>query len=235
MGQSNEFTVGGEESAEVEIRRLSMKASTSPIRLGFAAAGLLIFGIMSLVPLIDTFPTSLWLIAAVPIIVGLFVQLFAHKPFWLQLYLVFLFLLNSIVFSLILWFALVLGSPDSGQLIPSLLVVLLGAGGIYSGYQLNKSFHQQLKTTRSAEEDPSAHTKSVPYVVIAGRRLSSTTIERVALRIRALTPLLIAFGLNSAQMLSRQEVFWIFGGIGLVFVVMFTMGIGAVWYRLHWR
>lgn len=209
-----------------------MKTNFSPIAVGIAATAPLYLGIVSLTMVFDDIPSELWFLGVVPIVIGLFFQVFVHNTVWLYLYLLFLLLLNSAVFAAAFCQALIIGSTTSNVFVPMSLVVFLVAGGVYSGYQLSKNFQSNTDIDESLTTGTHRNSKLDSEIVIAGHRASSTTIERVALRIRALTPLIVAIGLNSAQMLSHQAIYWIYGGARLIFVVMFTLGSGAALFRV---
>lgn len=211
-------------------KRIHDDVTASPLKLGLASASLSLFGILCLTALTGP-PVSVWLFVIAPIVAGMLVKLFLHSRFWWRAYMIFAFLLNTIVFALPLWYAFVLNLPNGTGLVPLLLVFALAIGGVFGGYQLSKNLQKQLELERRSKRNSSNEQMTISYITIAGRRVSVAPIGRVSSWIRALTPLLIAVGLNSAEILSLQTIYWLFGGIGLIFVVFFTMAIGAVWYQ----
>jgi hypothetical protein len=202
---------------------------TSPLQLGLVSAGTLFMGVLWLGGLLKEIPIALWLLCAAPLVVALIAQPFVQRPSWKYEYAAFVFFLNAMVFASVLWLALFL-NQNQGFLTPTVLVASACAGGTYGGYQMAKRNHRVQVEKRSAPA--SSNTKETSsHITIAGRRIPASTVERIALRIQALTPLAIALGLNSAEMLSLQSVYWILSIGSLVFVSMFTLGTGGFWFQ----
>ena len=204
-------------------------AYTSPLQLGLVSAGTLFMGILTLGVLLKEIPLTLWFLCAVPVIVALIAQPFVQRASWKYEYSIFVFSLNALVFALSLWLALFLNHRQD-FLIPTALVASVCIGGLYGGYQMAKRNHRVQVEKRSARASSNAQETS-SYITIAGRCIPTSTVERIALRIQALTPLVIALGLNSAELLSQQGIYWIFSITSLVFVSMFTLGTGGAWFQ----
>lgn len=201
----------------------------SPLRLGLVSVGTLSMGILTLNVLLRNIPITLWLLCVVPLAVALVAQPLAHRLSWRYKYSVFVFSLNATVFAIALWLAMFL-NYDQSLLIPTMLVVSIYAGGVYGGYQIARR-NALSQVERCKHTDLSSAQQTPAYVIIAGRRIPVATLERALLRIRALTPLLIALGLNCAHMLSQRGVYWFSSITSLIFVVIFTLGIGGAWLQ----
>jgi|GEM_PF-5639236 len=186
-------------------------------------------GLLWLGGLLKVWPIGLWLLCAVPLVVALVAHPFVQRPSWKYEYAAFAFFLNAIVFSLALWQALFL-IQNQNFLIPTVLVASVCIGGIYGGYEMAKRSHRSHAQKRSARASSNAQ-DTLSDISIAGRRIPASTVERIAVRIQTLTPLVIAFGLNSAEILSQQGIYWIFSITSLVLVSMFTLGTGGAWFQ----
>jgi len=201
----------------------------SLLQLGLVTTGTLFMGVLWLAALLKEIPIVLWLLCAVPLVVALVTQPFVQRPSWKYEYAASAFFLNAIVFALTLWLALFL-IQNQGFLIPTILVASVCISGIYGGYQIAKRNYQTQVEKCSASASTIAKETS-SHFTIAGRRIPASTVERIALRIQALTPLVIALGLNSAELLSLQGVYWILSIGSLVFVTISTLGTGGFWFQ----
>lgn len=204
-------------------------AYVSPLQLGLVSVGTLCMGILTLNVLLRDIPTTLWLLCVVPLVVALVTQPFVHRPSWRYEYSVFAFSLNATIFTIALWLAMFL-SYDQSLLIPTVLVASICASGVYGGYQIARR-NVLWQVERRKRTDLSSAQQTSAYITIAGRCIPTAAFERVLLGIRALTPLLIALGLNSAHMLSQAGVYWFSSITSLIFVIMFTLGSGGAWLQ----
>ncbi len=206
-------------------------AKVSPLRLGVLATGTMLIGLLWRGVLLNGNPAWMWLLCMIPLTAGFFVQAFVRRHSGIFLFYTFVFLLNMAVFAVVLWHALLLGTDNRELVGPALLVSTICCGGLYGGY----------KQVKNAQKKPGSLTSRNQMQAIGGKQPSSTAMERpqatpptaenVWERVRSLTPLLIALGLNCAYLLSRQAVYWLGGGFAVFTCVMFALASGATWYR----
>lgn len=201
----------------------------SPLQMGFASAVALLFGMVSLEVLIDNIPIALWALCVLPVVAGLVVQFLVARECWIYRFYSAIFAFNAFTFAVVLWYASYLGSGGNRLLIPIVLVASAYLGGLLGGYQVAKNSHT--RQSEKARRTSPNHNKAASPNTVDRWRNSSSGIERILSQIRALTPLLIALGLNSAYLFSQETIYWFSGTIGLILTLLFAYGSGGACFR----
>ncbi|MFN3982269.1 MAG: hypothetical protein ACK4SA_17970 [Caldilinea sp.] len=197
----------------------------SPLQLGLLSSLTMLVGVLSIATMLKSIHLAFWLLCGIPIVTGLFIQIFVSSILWIHIYFTFNFLLCSLTFGMALWVAMT-GSTNGDMLISMTLTLFLLTSAGFSGYQIaRRQLNDQMKPNKTAKSESE-------YIQIAGRRITWSTINRIADRIAIFIPLFIAVGLNTGHMLSQQAIYWIFGVISLFFSVLFAMGTGGSFRRI---
>ena len=198
----------------------SDNSELSPLKMGLAYSIAMLVGVLLIASMLGTVRLVFWLLCAAPTLVGMLVHLFGSTTTWKLLNHLFGALLCSLTFGISLLVAMV-GSSNGNWLIPIILTLFLLMSAGYSGHLIaRKRLNEQAKPSNEV-------TQESEYIQIAGRRIAWSTINHIVNRIAMFTPLLIAVGLNTGQMLSQQAVYWFFGGVSLFFSVIAAMGVGG--------
>lgn len=210
---------------------LPIGAKVSPLRLGVLTAGTMLMGLLWRGVLLNGNPSGVWLLCLIPLTVGLFVQAFVRRHSGIYLYYTFVFLLNMTVFAVVLWHALLLGTSNSAYYGPAFLVGIVCCGGLYGGYEYVKNTQKQSDSLNSRTGMQAIVDEQPVAAAMEGKRATPPATRNFWDRIRSLTPLFVAIGLNSAYLLSQQAIYWLFGGFAIFSCVTFALASGATWCR----
>lgn len=210
---------------------LPIGAKVSPLRLGVLTTGTMLMGLLWRGVLLNGNPAGVWALCIIPLTAGLFVQAFVRRHSGIYLYYTFVFLLNMAVFAVVLWHALLLGTSNSAYFGPGFLVSIVCCGGLYGGYVYVKNTQEKSNSFNSRTRMQAIGDKQPAVAAMEGKRATPPTTKNVWNRVRSLTPLFIALGLNCAYLLSQQAIYWLFGGFAILSCVTFALASGATWCR----
>jgi len=210
---------------------LPVGAKVSPLRLGILTTGTMLMGLLWRGVLLNGNPAGVWLLCMIPLAVGFFVQAFVRRHSGIFLFYTFVFLLNMAVFAVVLWHALLLGTGNGEHFGPTILVSTVCCSGLFGGYQYVKNTQRKPGSLTSRNQMQAIGDKQPNPSEMEAKPATPLTTENFWARIRSLTPLFVALGLNCAYLLSQQAVYWLFGGFAILSSVMFALASGATWYR----